>query len=141
MAFVAGDPHDAGDSALRLAAFRRVLPELGLVCSDELVAHGWHSEHGGYDAMRAILERVRPFTAVVASNDLSAIGAMRALVESGLDVPAEVAVVGFDDHLMASAHVPPLTSVRYPLAEAGWRSVDVLLRWLIRGAGAAARRP
>ena len=133
LAFVAGDPLDEGDSALRLAAFRRVLPELGLACDERLVEPGGHSEHGGYEAMRAILERGRPFTAVVASNDVSAIGAMRALAEAGLNVPSDVAVVGFDDHLMASAHVPPLTSVRYPLAEAGRRAVELLAGALTAG--------
>ena len=106
VAFVAGDPLDRGDSTLRLDAFRRMLPALGLESDEELIEHGRHSEHGGYDAMRAILARGRAFTAVVASNDLSAIGAMRALAEAGRDVPGDVAVVGFDDHLMASAHAP-----------------------------------
>jgi diguanylate cyclase (GGDEF)-like protein len=133
IAFVAGDPLDRGDSALRLAAFRRMLPALGLESDEELIEHGRHSEPGGYDAMRAILARSRAFTAVVASNDLSAIGAMRALAEAGRDVPGDVAVVGFDDHLMASAHVPPLTSVRYPLAEAGRRAVELLARALAEG--------
>ena len=149
VAFVAGDPLDRGDSALRLGAFRRELPALGLESDEELIEHGRHSEHGGYDAMRAILARGRAFTAVVASNDLSAIGAMRALAEAGRDVPGDVAVVGFDDHLMASAHVPPLTSVRYPLAEAGRRAVELLARCPGRGPlparddghPAGARRP
>ena len=127
VAFVAGDPLDRGDSALRLAAFRRVQHELGLEHVEGLVAHGQHSERGGYEAMQAILAQGCPFTAVVASNDLSAIGALRALAEAGREVPGHVAVVGFDDHLMASAHVPPLTSVRYPLAAAGRRAVEVLV--------------
>ena len=141
VAFVAGDPQDEGDSALRLHAFRRVMPELGLEFVEDLVAHGYHSELGGYEAMKAILDRGRLFTAVIASNDLSAIGAMRALSESGLDVPGDVAVIGFDDHLMASAHVPPLTSVRYPLAAAGWRAVEMLVEIILGGAGLPGTLP
>ena len=132
-AFVAGDPMDAGDSALRLAAFRRLAPALGFACEDELVAWGCHSERGGHEALRAILAQGRAFSAVVASNDSSAIGAMRALAEAGREVPGEVAVIGFDDHLMASAHVPPLASVRYPLAEAGRRAVELLVDGLLEG--------
>jgi diguanylate cyclase (GGDEF)-like protein len=132
IAFVAGDPLDAGDSTRRLDAFRRLMPELGLRLAEPLVAHGHHSEQGGYDAMGAILGRGEPLTAVIASNDMSAIGAMRALAEAGLDVPGDVAVVGFDDHLMASAHVPPLTTVRYPLAQAGRVAVERLVE-AIRG--------
>ncbi|MGE5124744.1 MAG: diguanylate cyclase, partial [Betaproteobacteria bacterium] len=133
VAFVAGDPLDVGDSARRLAAFRGLMPELGLDYSEQLVAHGHHSEQGGYDAMSAILGRKEPLTAVLASNDVSAIGAMRALAEAGLEVPGDVAVVGFDDHLMASAHVPPLTTVRYPLAQAGRAAVERLVE-AVRGA-------
>ena len=77
--------------------------------------------------MRAILATARGFTAVLASNDTSAIGAMRALAEAGRRVPEDVAVVGFDDQPGASANVPPLATISYPLAEAGRRAVEVLL--------------
>jgi diguanylate cyclase (GGDEF)-like protein len=127
VAFVSGDPMDVGDSHARLAAFRQLRAELGLDDSEELLAPGLHTEQGGYHAMRALLAVGRPFTAVLASNDTSAIGAMRALAEAGRRVPEDVAVVGFDDQPTASAHVPPLASISYPLADAGWRAVELLL--------------
>ena len=77
-----GRPLDLGDSFRRLADFRRLRGELGLDEGEELVAPGLHSEEGGYQAMRAILEAGRPFSAVLASNDTSAVGAMRALAEA-----------------------------------------------------------
>jgi diguanylate cyclase (GGDEF)-like protein len=138
VAFVAGDPRDAGDSRARLEAFLALRSELGLEPDDALVVEGLHSEAGGYDAMRALLERGHPFTAVLASNDVSAIGTMRALLESGLDVPEDVAVVGFDDHLRASAHVPPLATIRYPLYEAGRRAVELLIERMLGGEGLPA---
>ena len=91
------------------------------------MAPGLHSEEGGYRAMRAILEAGRPFSAVLASNDTSALGVLRALAERGRRVPEDVAVVGFDDQPGASANVPPLASIGYPLADLGWRAVELLL--------------
>jgi len=135
VAFVAGDPLDEGDSRVRLESFLALRATVGLEADDTLVAVGHHSEPGGYDAMRSLLDRGRPFTAVLASNDLSAIGAMRALLESGLDVPEDVAVVGFDDHLWASAHVPPLATIRYPLREAGRRALELLIERMLGDEG------
>jgi diguanylate cyclase (GGDEF)-like protein len=137
VAFVSGDPLDLGDSFKRLDDFRRLRQELGLDDCPSLVAPGLHSEKGGYQAMRSILATGSPFTAVLASNDISAIGALRALDESGRRVPEDVAVVGFDDQPGASANVPPLATVSYPLADAGRRAVKLLLG-LIRGEPKAA---
>jgi diguanylate cyclase (GGDEF)-like protein len=137
VAFVSGDPLDGGDSFHRLAAFRGLRVALGLDESEDLVAPGLHSEEGGYHAMRAILAVGHPFTAVLASNDTSAVGALRALAESGRRVPEDVAVVGFDDQPGASANVPPLASVSFPLAEAGRRAVEVVLS-LIEGRPSSA---
>jgi diguanylate cyclase (GGDEF)-like protein len=136
IAFVSGDPLDCGDSRTRLADFLRLRRELGLDETGDLVAPGLHSEQGGYEAMRAILAEGDPFTAVLASNDTSAIGAIRALGEAGRRVPQDVAVVGFDDQPAASAHVPPLATVRYPLVDAGHRAAELLVD-LVRG----VRRP
>jgi hypothetical protein len=102
-------------------------PWLGLDASEALVAAGLHSEEGGFQAMRTILASGRPFTAVLSSNDTSAIGAIRALAEAGRRVPEDVAIVGFDDQPGASAHVPPLATIGYPLADAGRRAVGLLL--------------
>ncbi len=132
VAFVSGDPLDLGDSHRRVADFRGLRAELGLDDAEDLVAPGLHSEEGGYQAMKAILEAGRPFSAVLASNDVSALGAMRALAECGRRVPEDVAVVGFDDQPCASANVPPLATVSYPLGDAGRRAVELLLG-LIRG--------
>ncbi|HSD66629.1 MAG TPA: substrate-binding domain-containing protein, partial [Vicinamibacteria bacterium] len=133
VAFVSGDPLDLGDSLRRLEDFRQLRSELGLDPSEDLVAPGHHSEDGGYHAMRAIQDAGHPFTAVLASNDFSAVGAIRALAKRGLRVPEDVAVVGFDDQAGASANVPPLATISYPLAEAGRRAVGLLLD-VVRGA-------
>jgi diguanylate cyclase (GGDEF)-like protein len=138
VAFVSGDPLDRGDSLERLDHFRALCVELGLELDERIVSPGLHSEHGGREAMRAILQTGRSFSAVLASNDMSAIGAMRALAEAGRRVPEDVAVVGFDDQPWARAHRPPLATVRYPLAEAGALAVERLLS-LVGGAAASGQ--
>ena len=71
-----------------------------------------------------------PFSALFAFNDVSAIGAMRAIVESGLRIPDDVSVVGFDDILSAAFQNPSLTTVRQPLHEMGRRAAAELLHKL-----------
>ena len=76
--------------------------------------------------------RHRDFTAVVCFNDVSAIGAIRALHDGGLSVPNDVSVIGFDDVTVASYFVPSLTTIRQPLKEMGATAATLLLQ-KIRG--------
>ncbi|MBA4183272.1 MAG: LacI family DNA-binding transcriptional regulator, partial [Acidobacteria bacterium] len=73
----------------------------------------------GYIAAQKLLSNKKPFTALFAFNDISAIGAIRALQESGLRVPEDVSVLGFDDIYAAEFHNPALTTIRQPLFEMG----------------------
>ena len=139
VAFVAGDPLDPGDSRVRLEAFHAVCEELGLPHEEARIEPGFHNETGGYEAMKRLLERGCRFTAVMGSNDTSALGLMRALGEAGRRVPDDVAVVGFDDQPWAAGHVPPLTTVRYPMAETGRKALELLLRTIRGGAPFAGR--
>src|SRR5580765_3677354 len=84
----------------------------------------------GYTAMKSLLANGEPFTAVFAFNDISAIGAIRALEEMGLRVPADVSVLGFDDIYAAEFHNPALTTIRQPLFEMGKLAAQTLLKWL-----------
>src|SRR5258708_20861377 len=69
----------------------------------------------GYPFGKRLVESKRPFTALFAYNDISAIGAIRAFQEAGLQVPRDVSVVGFDDIPGAAYHYPSLTTVLQPL--------------------------
>jgi DNA-binding LacI/PurR family transcriptional regulator len=84
----------------------------------------------GYIAMKKILATGENFTALFAFNDISAIGAIRALEESGLRVPADVSVLGFDDIYAAAFHNPSLTTIRQPLFEMGSLAAQTLLEKL-----------
>jgi LacI family transcriptional regulator len=82
----------------------------------------------GYRATLSLLASREPFTALFAFNDVTAIGAIEALQESGLDVPFDVAVMGFDDIPSAAYHRPRLTTVRQPLRRMGEIAAEALIR-------------
>jgi len=86
-----------------------------------------HAEEGRL-ATRKLLLRGNPFTAVVAFNDISALGAMTALREAGHKVPEDVSLLGFDDIEFASIAYPPLTTIRQPLQEMGATAAELLIR-------------
>ncbi len=81
----------------------------------------------GYVAMKKLLLSGEKFTAVFAFNDVSAIGAIRALEESGLSVPSDISMLGFDDIYGAAFHNPALTTIRQPLFEMGSLAASTLL--------------
>jgi DNA-binding LacI/PurR family transcriptional regulator len=86
------------------------------------------TEQSGQDAVNALIERGVKFDAIFAASDMIAIGAMRALAQHGLNVPNDVAVIGFDDLPAASLTTPPLTTVQQDFKLAGEMLVDALIR-------------
>jgi len=78
-------------------------------------------------ATQEILGKGNRFTAIFAFNDISAIGAIRALEDAGLSVPEDVSVLGFDDVYAAAFHKPALTTIRQPLFEMGRLAAETLL--------------
>jgi LacI family transcriptional regulator len=104
---------------------------------EAMLEEGDHKVDGGLQAMLRLLERRPRPTAVVASNDLTAIGALRAIRQCGLRVPEDVSVVGFDDIQMAEFTEPPLTTVRLLRTEVACAACDALLQ-LIRTPGVGA---
>jgi DNA-binding LacI/PurR family transcriptional regulator len=87
----------------------------------------------GYECAKKLLQNRRDFTALVAFNDISAIGAMRAFHDAGLRVPRDVSVIGFDDVLQAAFSVPRLTTIRQPLSYMGELAASTLLEGIISG--------
>lgn len=109
----------------RLHGYRLALEERGHSYQGELVAEGDFSEAGGYMAMQRLLA-ARP-DAIFAASDQMALGAWRAIREAGLQVPHDIAVVGYDDLLPPTAGRPRLTTIRQPVARIGREAVNVLL--------------
>ncbi|GIV64024.1 MAG: ATPase [Bellilinea sp.] len=130
IAFLAGNPGRGGDSEERLQAYRAALAEAGLPFVPALCAYGEHRKEGGAEAMRNILASGEPFDGLIASNDLSCLGAIEVLQQAGFRIPEDVAVIGFDDILEAQAVSPPLTSVRHPTFLLGYQAVTTLLDYI-----------
>jgi LacI family transcriptional regulator len=131
IAFISG-PDLLASARERRDAFLRRLDDTGSGPPREiLIEEGNHRVDGGLEAMRRLLDREPRPTAVIASNDLTAIGAMRAIRQCGLRVPEDISVVGFDDIQMAEFTEPPLTTVRLLRTEVAHLACDALLQ-LIR---------
>ncbi|MBO5496234.1 MAG: LacI family DNA-binding transcriptional regulator [Oscillospiraceae bacterium] len=111
----------------RLSSYRAVLEENGIPYSPALVGCGEASIRGGYEQMKAMLERGEDFTAVFAAGDTMAIGAIQALQEAGRRVPQDCAVAGFDDIELSSVLSPKLTTIRQPTFQIGQQSFKMLL--------------
>ena len=127
IAFIAGPREDmSGDSGNRLGAYQTFLEANNLEVDPLRIAYGRHVYDGGFSAMQELLERGVPFTAVLASNDESALGAMRALEEAGRRIPQDVAVIGFDNRLEGAVHEPGLSSVHIPLFDMGYQALKIL---------------
>ncbi len=133
IAFLAGDPDDKGDSESRLQAYHLAMISHGLDTNAALIVHGWHTFSGGYEAAQKMINSGVKFTAVVSSDDNSAIGAMQAIRESGLQIPHDIAVIGFDDQPDAVAQVPPLTSIHVPLRHIGEQALALMFDHLVEG--------
>ena len=121
IAFLKGQPFSS-DSNVRWDSIVEVAAELGVRIRPELTVQIEGTDSTpviGYPVGKQLLERRRPFTAVFAYNDISAIGAIWAFREAGLRVPEDVSVVGFDDIPGAAFANPSLTTVRQPLLRMG----------------------
>jgi DNA-binding LacI/PurR family transcriptional regulator len=129
IAIFRGDPKSA-DSQCRWEGVRDVAKDMGLALDPELVIQidsNDSTPNLGYPYGKQLLQTKRPFTALFAYNDISAIGAIRAFQEAGLRVPGDVSVVGFDDIPGAAFHYPSLTTIRQPLQRMGEIAVEILI--------------
>jgi LacI family transcriptional regulator len=129
---VTGPPH-LWTSGERFKGYRRALAKAGLAADPALVRQGDFRVEGAVQATESLLAlRPRP-TAIFASNNLMAIGAMLAIRAAGLDCPADVSLACFDDFEWASAFHPRLTVLRQPTTEIGRRAMTLLLDRLDAG--------
>jgi LacI family transcriptional regulator len=121
-------PQDTSTGRERASAFRSALRDHGLPVGREQVRGcPSYTEQAGVDATAQLLASGREFTAIVAGNDLIALGALEALTAAGLRCPDDVSVVGINDLPMVDKLTPPLTSVSLPLREMGALAARMLL--------------
>ncbi|MEA2706038.1 MAG: LacI family transcriptional regulator [Gemmatimonadaceae bacterium] len=126
IAIIKGSPRNY-DATERLRGYRTALRDAGMALEPSLEREGDFMEAAGYAAAIDLLAMRKRPTAIFAANDAMAIGALSALRESGVRVPEEIAVAGFDDIPLARYMDPPLSSVHVPICELGARAVEMLL--------------
>jgi DNA-binding LacI/PurR family transcriptional regulator len=123
--FISG-PLIQRSAQLRKSAFLKAIEEIGLVPPPEWLIEGDHTLEGGMVSMEKLLRAPERPTAVMCSNDMTAIGALRLLTRNGISVPGEVSLVGFDDIHLAEFVYPPLTTVRMARNSLARAAVDAL---------------
>jgi LacI family transcriptional regulator len=130
IAFMKGQ-HHALDAETRWNSIAEIARKMGIQIIPELCvlieANSWSPEPG-YVVVRNLLQCTRDFTAIFCFDDITAIGAVRALADAGLSCPDDISVMGFDDIASAMYHTPRLTTVRQPLHRMGQIAAQILLR-------------
>jgi LacI family transcriptional regulator len=117
-------------SAKRIEGYRRALEDTGIPVDEQFIVQGDFRAESGYAAARTLLELKRKPTAIFACNDMMAVGALCAIHESGLRVPDDISIIGFDDITLASFTVPPLTTVAQPSYEMGLLAAELMIQRL-----------
>jgi len=131
IAFIRG-PKAVGDSQLRWNGVRAFARSAKLSLDPKLVMEipNIADPNHGFDTAQKLteelLKRNHRFTALMAYDDVTALGAMRALAKAGVKVPEQCSVIGFDDVALAAFSTPPLTTVRQPMESMGSAAVDII---------------
>ncbi len=116
-----------GIAEVRLNTFRAAIAERGIVLSNDLIFRLGPTLEGGFKLAKNLLSRKKRPTAIIAVNDMVAIGAMIALQEHGVSIPDEISIVGFDDIPLAAMIRPALTTVSQPKYELGRLAAERLI--------------
>ncbi len=125
IAFVSG-PQRLHSAQSRLAAFKKALGECGIPVDETLMIEGDHTMEGGMVSAQKLMATKDLPTAIMCSNDMLAIGVLHQLSRSGLRVPDDVSIIGFDDIHMAAMMIPPLTSIQMSRTDIASAAVSAL---------------
>ncbi len=125
IAFVSG-PKRLHSAQSRSLAFSKSLAECAIVADPAWIVEGDHTMEGGIDAMDRLLKSKHLPTAVMCSNDMTAIGVLHKLYRAGLRVPDDLSVIGFDDIHIAQVTIPPLTTIQMSCFELARAAVTAL---------------
>jgi DNA-binding LacI/PurR family transcriptional regulator len=125
IAFISG-PKRLHSAQSRTSAFSKSLAECAIVANPAWILEGDHTMEGGIDAMDRLLKSKHLPTAVMCSNDMTAIGVLHKLYHAGLRVPDDLSVIGFDDIHIAQVTIPPLTTIQMSCFELARAAVTAL---------------
>ena len=125
--FVTG-PLKLRSALAREVAFEESMQEIGLAVSPDFIVEGNHRMDGGKHALQVLSKLPERPTALLCSNDMTAIGVMREAYELGISVPDELSVIGFDDTRLADFMIPPLTTIQMSQKEIATLAFNALLK-------------
>ena len=111
----------------RYTGYLATLHKHNIPIRNDFISHVILSTEGGYRGTKALLNRTQDMTAILCPNDLTAIGAMRALQEAGFKIPSDMSVISIDDIDMAQYLSPMLTTIHVPLDEMGQTAAKILI--------------
>jgi LacI family transcriptional regulator len=126
IAFISG-PLTLRSAIARQRAFSQSMEEIGLPTEPNYLIEGNHTMEGGIAAMRKLLALPKRPTAVICSNDMTAMGVMRESYDQGVHIPRDLSVIGFDDIRLSQFVVPPLTTVRMSQTDIARLAFNALL--------------
>ena len=125
IAFISG-PLRIRSAEARKQAFVRSMTEIGMDVDEDLIVEGNHTIEGGIAAFGRLLKAVPRPTAVLCSNDMTALGVMRKSFEDGISIPGDLSVIGYDDIHLAQFVLPALTTVRMSQAKLAQLAFEAL---------------
>ena len=134
--FISG-PLELRSAVARRDAFQQSMEEIGLAVWPEFIVEGDHRLEGGKAALQKLYSLREKPTALLCSNDMTAIGVLREAFELGIQVPTELSVIGFDDIRMAEFVTPPLTTIQMSQKELATIAFKALLEEVKRSTPAA----
>ncbi len=126
IAFISGPLH-LKSALARQQAFLRSMREIGVEADPALMVEGDHTMEGGMEAFARLLDQSVCPTAVICSNDMTAIGVMRKSHEAQIAIPSSLSVIGFDDIRLSQFMTPPLTTIQMSQAELAKLAFDALM--------------
>lgn len=121
---------DLGVAQDRYEGYKAAMTRYEIPFRSEYIGDGDFRKEGGYDATNVFLTLPKPPTAIFASNDISAFGAMEAILEHGLRIPQDISLIGFDNIPQTTLVYPHLTTVHQPLEDMGRVATQMLLSYL-----------
>lgn len=126
IAYLSG-PENAATAKERLEGYKNALKQYGIGINPLMIRTGDYTIESGYNGVIALESEGTRYSALMAANDMMAIGAIKALRELSYDVPNDVEIIGFDNINFAQHVDPPLSTVQQPTAEMGRRAMEMLL--------------
>lgn len=128
IACITNAPPEFTAASSRLEGYRRALESAGLPYNESLVRYGGFTAESGYRTMMELLKHADTIpTAVFVASDIVAFGAMRGILDSGLKIPDQIAVAGFDNISLSAYASPPLTTIGFPVLDECLRAAEMLI--------------